>query len=70
MGKVFLQRVLFIPYDHLRRRGGAFSPAGGLGLAGEQVHSVVGEAGGRAHLLSDEGKLAAQTGHTAAILRL
>lgn len=45
-------------------------PARGLGLAGEQVHSVVCEAGGTARLLSDEGKLAAQTGHTAAFSRL
>lgn len=45
-------------------------PAGGLGLTGEEVHSVVGEAGGAARLLCDQGELAAQTGDTAAIPRL
>lgn len=45
-------------------------PAGGLGLAAEWVQSVVGEAGGSAHLLSDQGELTAQTGYTAAIPRL
>ena len=43
-------------------------PVGGLGLAGEQVHSVVVEAA--AHLLSNEGELTAETGHTATIPRL
>lgn len=45
-------------------------PAGGLGLAGKQIHRVIGEAGAGAHLLSDEGELTAQTGHTAPILWL
>lgn len=45
-------------------------PAGGLGLAGEQVLVVVGEAGGAARLLGDEGEIAAQTGHAAAIPRV
>lgn len=67
MGELLIQRVLFIPNYHLRGGGGAFLPAGGLGLAGEQVHSVIGEAGGAAHLLSDEGKVTAQAGHTPSI---
>lgn len=45
-------------------------PAGGLRLAGEQVQVVVGEAGGAARLLGDEGEIAAETGHAAAIPRV
>lgn len=42
-------------------------PAGGLDLAGQEVHGVIVEAGSAAHLLSDEGELTAQTGHTATV---
>lgn len=70
MGEVLVQRVGFAPDYHLRRGRGAFPPVGGLGLAGEQVHGVVGEAGGAARFLRDEGEVAAQAGHAAAIPRL
>lgn len=42
-------------------------PVGGLGLTGGQVHSVIGQAWSTSNLFSDEGKVTAQTSHTATV---